>query len=280
MPAKKQNSIESFYDKYLNGEVDCAESKRVLGAPPMDCAAPAPMGFAAPHPGIRYSLKSPSRAPAVLFREDTVEEDDDDMEPVELGFAPGDDISYHACADKFGHSKIKTVRSENPVKYNLRLNDKDSMVLDALLVLYADLSKTDLINLILRIYLKRTLHDCGDGKDVAMLLATVADAIAGQDSMLNTVTWRESLGGVLYSYDGNYNLLTHNCVDPSCYKDSLPCHHSKGFKAMCLKLREYIEDKNYSGSEALLKFLDSQLKKIAEAEQMTASSGNKTGDKA
>lgn len=78
----------------------------------------------------------------------------------------------------FNEHQLPLIQSSSEKKYNVKFDNDDLNLLNALQDHYGIKNKSDLIELILCTYLKKSLHEDGVAADVALAIGLIADAYA------------------------------------------------------------------------------------------------------
>lgn len=141
-------------------------------------------------------------------------------------------------------------------KYNVKFDNDDLALLNELQSYYGVRNKSDLLQTILCSYLKKSLHEDGVAKDVALIIAMVADSYGGGDRIdFDVSNWKKEVG---CSNDLISNILTYG---PAAKKIKLSTHngveHSDAFIQVGMKLLRFCEKQNLIGSPAYKKLFDS-----------------------
>ena len=99
----------------------------------------------------------------------------------------------------FNEPRQPLIQSTNEKKYNVKFDNDDLNLLNALQEHYGIKNKSDLIEIILCTYLKKSLHEDGVAADVALAIGLVADAYAGRGELSSDVSsWTDEVASVPY----------------------------------------------------------------------------------
>ncbi|NLK84572.1 MAG: hypothetical protein GX278_01215 [Aeromonadales bacterium] len=137
-------------------------------------------------------------------------------------------------------------------KYNVKFDNEDLELLNELQSFYGLKNKSDLIQIILANYLKKSLHEDGVARDVALSIAMIADAYKHEEPLSSDVTsWEQEV--ISYS-DYSNKILNYG---PAAKLIKLSNHggveHSESFLQVGIKLMQFCERKDLITTKAYKK---------------------------
>lgn len=139
----------------------------------------------------------------------------------------------------FNEPEQPLIQSTNEKKYNVKFDNDDLNLLNALQEHYGIKNKSDLIELILCTYLKKSLHEEGVAADVALAIGLIADAYARRGELSSDVSsWTDEVASVPYFVS---SVLTYGPSGKKAGTQHEGVAHSDSYLQVGVKLLQFCE---------------------------------------
>ncbi|MGN1281229.1 MAG: hypothetical protein ACI4UM_04940 [Succinivibrio sp.] len=146
-------------------------------------------------------------------------------------------ISVNASA--FSKSETDLCKSSPEKKYNVKFDNDDLVLLNALQDHYGIKTKSDLIETILSAYLKNSLHEEGVAADVSLAIGLIADAYCQKNGARSRVSsWTDEVAAVPYYVS---SVLTYGPSGKKSGDEHEGVNHSDSFLQVGVKLLQFCE---------------------------------------
>ncbi len=139
----------------------------------------------------------------------------------------------------FNEHQLPLIQSSSEKKYNVKFDNDDLNLLNALQDHYGIKNKSDLIELILCTYLKKSLHEDGVAADVALAIGLIADAYAKRGELSSNVSsWTDEVASVPYFVS---SVLTYGPSGKKTGSQHEGVAHSDSYLQVGVKLLQFCE---------------------------------------
>ncbi|MGN0893676.1 MAG: hypothetical protein ACI4ND_01600 [Succinivibrio sp.] len=158
----------------------------------------------------------------------------------------------------FSKSESDFFKNSPEKKFNVKFDNDDLALLNALQEHYGLKSKSDLIETVLSIYLKNSLHEEGVAADVALAIGLIADAYCQSNGTRERVSsWTDEVAAVPYYVS---SVLTYGPSGKKNGDEHDGVKHSESFLQVGVKLLQFCEREDLISS-AQYKMLFKSLEK-------------------
>ncbi len=146
-------------------------------------------------------------------------------------------------------TQLPLIQSSSEKKYNVKFDNDDLNLLNALQDHYGIKNKSDLIELILCTYLKKSLHEDGVAADVALAIGLIADAYAKRGELSSNVSsWTDEVASVPYFVS---SVLTYGPSGKKTGSQHEGVAHSDSYLQVGVKLLQFCEREDLISSSQI-----------------------------